>query len=114
MKSTLLEECWIPSLESSIHAAINPESLMVQIEEGIFRWEECAALVKDAISFIQKIQAPSRDAELRDKWALVRSNLDRMMVVTMSRAGRSKKLCKALEFLVDRALILRIDSCNSK
>ena len=114
VKSTLLEECWIPSLESSIHAAINPESLMVQIEEGIFRWEECAALVKDAISFIQKIQAPSRDAELRDKWALVRSNLDRMMAVTMSRAGRSKTLCKALEFLVDRALILRIDSCNSK
>jgi hypothetical protein len=112
VKGTLLDECWIPSLESPIHAVINLESLMMQIEEGIFRWEECAALIKDAISFIQQIQAPSRDAELKDKWALVHSSLDKM--VTMSRAGRSKTLCKALEFLVDRALILRIDSCNSK
>jgi hypothetical protein len=82
--------------------------IKTQAEQGAFGWDSCKHLVGGVVSVIQRVQAPHRDTETREKWMVVGSS---MLNPDISQAG---VFCKALEFLLDRVNALRIDAANTR
>ena len=82
--------------------------IKTQAEQGAFGWDSCKHLVGGVVSVIQRVQAPHRDTETREKWMVVGSS---MLNPDISQA---EVFCKALEFLLDRVNALRIDAANTR
>jgi hypothetical protein len=91
-----------------ISEAIDLEFIARQAEIGVYEWADFKRLVGSVVNVIRMIQAPKRDTETQALWAKVGEN---MLAVN---ADRSIMLCKALEFLLDRVNILRLDSANAR
>ena len=92
----------------AIKEIIDIEFIKTQAELGAFGWDSCKHLVGGVVSVIQRVQAPHRDTETREKWMVVGSS---MLNPDISQAG---VFCKALEFLLDRVNALRIDAANTR
>lgn len=114
VKTTLLEQCWVPALQTSIHAAIDLDSLMNQIEDGFFGWEECVAMVGGVIFIILQLQAQKRDAGLNKGWAEIQYHLEAATQCSNNNQYRWRVLCKALEFLIDQTHMLSVDASNAR
>ncbi len=94
---------------SAIHEAIDIDFIRRQVELGVYEWDNCKRLVGTVVGIIKRLQAPKRDADTQEKWMTVGSN---MLAATDS--DRPRVLCEALEFMLDRINILRIDAANAR
>ena len=91
-----------------IGEAIDIEFIRRQVEIGVYEWDDFKRLVGSVVGVIMRIQGPKRDIETQDLWRKLGSN---MLAVN---ADRNIMICKALEFLLDRVNILRLDAANAR
>ena len=92
---------------SAIHEAIDIDFIRRQVELGVYEWDNCKRLVGTVVGIIRRLQAPKRDADTQEKWLTVGSNM-------LAATDRPRALCKALEFMLDRINLMRIDAANSR
>ena len=92
----------------AVREAIDLDFIRSQVDIGAFDWDNCKHLVGVVVNSIQRIQPPKRDAETRERWFDMR---DRMLAADVD---KPRILCKALEFLLDRVNVLRIDAANAR
>jgi hypothetical protein len=80
-----------------------------QAEAGVYDWMNCTNLVKSFVSAIQSVQARKRDEETKAKWKEIET---RMNVAV--KEDQPMAFCKAIEFLIERVNIMRIDAANAR
>ena len=93
---------------ASIHEAIDLDFIRQQADLGAFGWDSCKNLVGAVVGIIRRVQAPKRDTETQERWVAVGGDM------LADDADRPRVLCKALEFLLDRVNMLRIDAANAR
>ncbi len=91
----------------AITEAIDTEFIRRQVEGGAYDWVDCKRLVGAVVGIIRRVQAPKRDGETQALWTEVGSNM-------LGSTDRPRSLCKALEFLLGRINIMRIDAANAR
>jgi hypothetical protein len=92
---------------SAIHEAIDIDFIRRQVELGVYEWDDCKRLVGMVVGVIRRLQAPNRDADTQEQWLTVGSNM-------LAATDRPRALCKALEFMLDRINMMRIDAANTR
>jgi hypothetical protein len=80
-----------------------------QAEAGDFGWDGCVKLVSDVVDLIKIVQTPERDAETRARWQMIKDAMHAAEAEEQPRA-----FCKALEFLLNRVNVMRVDACNAR
>ena len=89
----------------SINEVVDIDFIKERVENDAFDWECCKALVGGTVDIIRRVQAPRRDAETNERWAGVQAAM-------ATCADAPKAFCDALEFLLDRVNVMRIDAAN--
>ncbi len=96
--------------KSAINEVIDIGFIETQTEKALYDWDSCKRLVGQVLAIIQRIQSPKRDAETMERWKIV--------AIEMQNSDHGEKkpeaFCQALEFLLDRLSILRIDAANTR
>ena len=93
----------------AISEAIDIDFIKDQAELGIFDWMACKSLVGAVVGIIRRLQAPKRDSETQAKWLVVGASM-----LAAESADRPRVMCKALEFMLDRVNVMRIDAANAR
>ena len=96
------------SQSQAIHEAINIDFIKRQTEHGVYGWDNCQHLIGAVVYIIRRVQEPRRDTDTSCRWNEVKSSM------MGSDIEWPRVLCKALEFLLDRVNILRIDAANAR
>ena len=91
----------------SISEAVDLDFIKQQAEAGLYGWDSFQSLVATIVAIILRVQAPKRDTETKAKWEDVRQLME-------TTDNQPRALCKALEFLLDRVNIMRIDAANAR
>ena len=91
----------------SISEAVDLDFIKQQAEAGLYGWDSFQSLVATVVAIILRVQAPKRDEETKAKWQDVRQLME-------TTDNQPRALCKALEFLLDRVNIMRIDAANAR
>jgi hypothetical protein len=98
-----------------IHEVVDVERITAAARAPGFAWAEqwggCRALVDEIVFVIRKSQAPKRDAELDAAFVPVRAG---MAAAAEGAMEHPVALCKALEFLLARVNLMRIDAANMR
>ena len=92
--------------KSPLDEVLDLEFIKQQADAGLYTWDNCRRLVAGILAVIQRVQAPRRDDETRDKWRDVSGAMD-------ADPG-ADTFCKGLEFLLDRVNAMRIDAANAR
>ncbi len=93
----------------AISEAIDIDFIKDQAELGIFDGMACKSLVGAVVGIIRRLQAPKRDGETQAKWLVVGASM-----LAAESADRPRVMCKALEFMLDRINVMRIDAANAR
>jgi hypothetical protein len=94
-----------------IHQIIDIEHITTQASAGAISWSDYKSLVAAVVIVIQRIQAPKRDDETRQKW----KDAGRLLIQADAQAeDQPRALCKSLEFLLDRVNAMRVDAANAR
>jgi hypothetical protein len=96
-------------VSAAILEVIDIDFIKQQAELNAFGWDNCKTLVGAVVDIIRRIQSPNRDAETQALWVTVGSNM-----LAADADKRPLMLCKALEFLLNRVNVLRIDAANAR
>ena len=80
-----------------------------QAEAGLYKWSSCTALIASIVTIVQRVQAPKRDEETKEKWKDVEAGMRNAVEQEHPRA-----FCRGLEFLLDRVNAMRIDAANAR
>lgn len=91
----------------SIGEVIDVDYIKDRAEKGAYSFEDAKTLFHGAYAIILRVQAPKRDAETKEKWGVVKSDLERGECWAAA-------LCKGLEFMLDRVNAMRIDAANTR
>ena len=91
----------------SIAEAMDLDFIKDQSEKGLYGWDSCKNLIAAIVAVIQKVQAPRRDSETKEKWESVRKTMEET-------DDEPRAFCCALEFLLDRVNAMRIDAANAR
>lgn len=78
-----------------------------QVVLGVFDWVACKRLVGAVVGIIQRVQLPKRISETQEKWLPVGASM-------VAAEFCPRVMCNALEFLLDRATVMRIDVANAR
>ena len=89
--------------------SVDLDFIKQQAEAGLYDWDSCTKLVSSIVEIIQRVQAPKRDAETKAKWKAIDTA---MQAATTDEHPRA--FCQALEFLLDRLNVMRIDAANAR
>lgn len=82
-----------------------------QAEAGLFSWVSVTHLVYAMNQVVQRVQAPKRDEETKEKFAVI----DKAMCAAAEvLEEQPRAFCKALEYLLDRVNAMRIDAANAR
>lgn len=100
-----------PRENATIYEVIDMDFIQTQTELGVYNWENCKHLVGGILSVIRRIQAPKRDAQTMERWKIVAVQ---MKGSDNDDEKKPASFCQALEFLLDRLNVLRIDAANSR
>lgn len=92
----------------AIREVIDIDFIKRQTELGVYDWISCQRLIGAVVDIIRRVQSPERDASTLERWNVVRSSM------TGSDIEWPLVLCNALEFLLDRVNVLRIDAANAR
>ena len=90
---------------------IDVDWIRQQADAGQYDWTSACRLVSAVVGVVQRLQAPRRDGETRDKWAAVER---RMTAAADAAEEQPAAFCGALEFLLERVNALRIDAANAR
>ena len=93
----------------NITEIIDTDFIKARAESGNYEFCDVAALITSVVGVIQRIQAPMRDGETKEKWAALQ---DKIYSATIDTGARVT--CECLEFLLDRVNIMRIDAANAR
>ena len=93
----------------AIADVVDVDFIKDQAELGAFDWAACKRLVGAVVGIIGRVQAPMRDDETRGKWLRVGASM-----LAAEADDRPRVMCKALEFLIDRVNVMRIDAANCR
>lgn len=94
----------------TIREIIDGDFIRTQAERQAFGWVEFGNLVGSIVRVIKRIQAPVRDAETAALWTEMRANI----AAATAPADQPVVLCKALEFLLSRVNVMRMDAANAR
>ena len=75
----------------------------------MYKWSSCTSLIEGIVTVVQRVQAPKRDKETKEKWSDVKAGM-----VAVAKEEQPRAFCKALEFLLDRVNAMRIDAANAR
>jgi hypothetical protein len=96
---------------AAITEVIDIDHIKSRVAAKAFSWSDCKNLVGYVVEIMQRMQAPKRDPETREKWRVT----GRIMLDADDEASmQPRALCKALEFLLDRVNVMRIDAANAR
>jgi hypothetical protein len=99
--------------EKNISEIIDIDFIKQQADANLYTWDNCQRLISSIVDVIQKIQSPQRDNETKAKWKLIKQEMvnaqNEAFIIEQPRA-----LCNALEFVLNRINILRIDAANAR
>jgi hypothetical protein len=82
-----------------------------QAEAGLFSWVSSVHLVHALHQAVKRTQAPKRDEETRTQFAAVDTLLTE---AASSPEDQPRAFCKALEFLLGRLNVMRVDAANTR
>lgn len=95
----------------AISGAIDIDHIESQAAAQAITWPDCKNLIGGVVEIMQRMQAPKRDPETREKWRVTgRIMLDADDEPRM----QPRALCKGLEFLLGQVNIMRIDAANAR
>jgi hypothetical protein len=95
----------------AIMEAIDEEHMKERIKALAFPWSDCKNLIANVVRIIQRVQAPKRDEETKQKW---REAGKVLLDADNEAKTQPRALCKSLEFLLDRVNVMRIDAANAR
>ena len=95
--------------KGNITEIIDTDFILARAEGGNYEFCDVAALITSVVGVIQRVQAPMRDGETKEKWAALQEKIYSATVDTGARVT-----CDCLEFLLDRVNIMRIDAANAR
>ena len=95
---------------NAIREIIDGDFLRAQAERQAYSWDEFGTLVASIVRVIQRIQAPMRDAETTALWTQTRATI----AAATTPGEQPGVLCQALEFLLTRVNVLRLDAANAR
>ena len=96
---------------SAINEVIDIENIEQQASVAAITWANCMNLIAGVVSIVQRVQAPKRDDETLQKW---RAAAHLMRDAELQQQDQPRAFCKALEFLLDRINVMRIDAANCR
>ena len=98
-----------PSVESNLIAEIIDLDLMKQQASQGTTWESSMSFIGAIVGVICRVQAPQRGEETSGKW----NDLHKVMLKAEPEEKPSL-FCNALEFLLNRVNVMRIDAANAR
>ena len=84
------------------------DALLLQLANGAFGWDDCKGLVGGFVETIAALE-PAGEQEVLAQWAEVSLAMD-----SATPEEQPATLCRALQFLMDRITIMRIESANQR
>ena len=99
--------------ESSFELAqdvLDTSHIQAKIQANAFEWDDSKKLIQDTYTIITRIQAPRRDEETE---ILSKEVMD-VLNAANTNQEKATSFTKALEFLLNRVNICRIDAANSR
>jgi hypothetical protein len=90
---------------------VDTDQLQTRAAAGSMAWEDFVAVVRSILAAIRRTQSPARVDETNARWAVVCASLE---AAADSEPDQPRAFCGALEFLLDRTSVLRIDSANAR
>ena len=84
------------------------DALLLQLANGAFGWDDCKGLVAGFVETIVALE-PAGEEEVLAQWAEVSLAMD-----SATPEEQPATLCRALQFLMDRITIMRIESANQR
>lgn len=97
--------------DMSISRIIDIDHIQQQVSAQAIAWSDCMHLVASIVGIIRRGQAPKRDDETQQKWVETGRLL---LAADRQPEGQPRALCSALEFLLDRVNVMRIDAANAR
>eukprot|EP00960_Hanusia_phi_P001045 28633-Hanusia_phi.AAC.1 len=80
-----------------------------QIDRGLLDWVSCVSLMKAMVALELEMQEPTRREETQTTWATLQDQLSDCPPQQQPTA-----FCKALEYVLDRLNVMRVDAANSR
>jgi len=103
-------EVLVPPAEAQTVATIlDVRSVKAKVAGGCFSWGEGREMVTSVMRMITRTQIVTRDDETRSLWAGVQETLN-----DTTPGGGAKAFCHALEFLLNRVDMIRLDKTNAR
>ena len=93
----------------NISEVVDLDFIKQQAEKGFYDWETSMRLIGSVLGVIQQVQAPKRDGETKLQFEQVAKSMKEADTAEQPRA-----FCKALEFLLNRVNVMRIDAANAR
>ena len=93
----------------NISEVVDLDFIKQQAEKGFYDWETSMRLIGSILGVIQQVQAPKRDGETKLQFEQVAKSMKEADTAEQPRA-----FCKALEFLLNRVNVMRIDAANAR
>ena len=95
----------------AIMEAIDDDYMKERMHAQAFSWDDCKNLIANVVRITQRVQAPKRDEETKQKW---REAGKVLLDADNEAKTQPRALCKSLEFLLDRVNVMRIDAANAR
>jgi hypothetical protein len=95
---------------AQIRNALDESHIEACIRANAFEWSEVIGLGSTMIVFVKRIQSPSRDESLRQKWMATRSLLEEATTT----AERADAFSGMLRLILDNIGAIRIDKANAR
>jgi hypothetical protein len=90
---------------------IDTVQLQTRAEQRAMTWEDFVAVVRSILEAIRRAQSQARVDDTNARWVVVRASLE---AAANLEADQPRAFCTALEFLLNRINILRIDTANAR
>jgi hypothetical protein len=95
--------------EGNIEEIVDIDFIKARAEAGNYSFNDAMNLIRAVVGVIQRVQAPRRDAETKEKWLAILAKVEVADSETTARV-----MCECLEFLLDRVNAMRIDAANAR
>ena len=89
---------------------LDTEHIKTRVQNGAFGWDDCKSLVGGAVGLIRTIQTPRREEDIQAKWAEIGAGMDAAVTAEI----QARSFTVALEFLLDRVNLCRVDAANAR
>ena len=92
-----------------MNQTVDIEHIKRQAEMGLFTWANCRGLISAIVEVIKRVQRPRRDTQTNELWAATAKAME-----NATPDEQPQQLINALEFLLERVNVMRIDAANAR